>query len=110
MILANAARQVCASAAFSTENRCKFLDNLTAVERFGQRRIHHRQHMDLFIASAEQDRDAQSLGAKLVPEIKSGKYDQAFSDNNCPYGECPDHSSASALQGYAGPIFSCPEQ
>lgn len=57
----------------------------------------------------EQDREAQVLGAKLVPEIKSGKYDQAFADNNCPYGECPDHSSASALQGYAGPIFSCPE-
>jgi hypothetical protein len=58
----------------------------------------------------EQDRDAQALGAKLVPEIKSGKYDQAFADNNCPYAECPDHSSASALQGYAGPIFSCPEK
>jgi hypothetical protein len=58
----------------------------------------------------EQDREAQALGAKLVPEIKSGKYDQAFADNNCPYGECPDHSSASALQGYAGPIFACPEK
>jgi len=58
----------------------------------------------------EQDRDAQALGAKLVPEIKSGRYDQAFADNNCPYGECADHSSASALQGYAGPIFSCPEK
>jgi hypothetical protein len=57
-----------------------------------------------------QDREAQSLGAKLVPEIKSGKYDQAFADNNCPYAECSDHSSASALQGYAGPIFSCPEK
>jgi hypothetical protein len=58
----------------------------------------------------EQDHDAQTLGAKLVPEIKSGKYDQAFADNNCPYAECSDHSSASALQGYAGPIFSCPEK
>jgi hypothetical protein len=58
----------------------------------------------------EQDRNAQALGVKLVPEIKSGKYDQAFADNNCPYGECADHSSASALQGYAGPIFSCPEK
>jgi hypothetical protein len=58
----------------------------------------------------EQDRDAQALGSKLVTEIKSGKYDQAFADNNCPYGECPDHSSASALQGYAGPIFTCPEK
>ena len=58
----------------------------------------------------EQDRDAQALGAKLVLEIKSGKYDQAFADNNCPYGECSDHSSASALQGYAGPIFACPEK
>jgi hypothetical protein len=58
----------------------------------------------------EQDRIAQALGAKAVPEIKSGKYDQAFADNNCPYAECPDHSSASALQGYAGPIFSCPEK
>jgi hypothetical protein len=58
----------------------------------------------------EQDREAQALGAKLVPEIKSGKYDQAFADNNCPYAECSDHSSASALQGYAGPIFACPEK
>jgi len=58
----------------------------------------------------EQDREAQSLGARLVPEIKSGKYDQAFADNDCPYAECPDHSSASALQGYAGPIFSCPKE
>src|SRR5271167_4290300 len=58
----------------------------------------------------EQDREAQALGATLVPEIKSGKYDQAFADNNCPYAECSDHSSASALQGYAGPIFSCPDK
>jgi hypothetical protein len=58
----------------------------------------------------EQDRDAQALGAKLVDEIKSGKYDQAFADNECPYAECPDHNAASALQGYAGPIFSCPEK
>src|SRR5579863_1549055 len=29
----------------------------------------------------EQDRDAQALGAKLVDEIKSGKYDEAFADN-----------------------------
>lgn len=57
-----------------------------------------------------QDRDAQALGAKLVPEIKSGKYDQAFADNTCPYAECQDHNAASALQGYAGPIFSCPEK
>jgi hypothetical protein len=58
----------------------------------------------------EQDRETQALGAKLVPEIKSGKYDPAFADNNCPYAECSDHSSASALQGYAGSIFSCPEK
>ena len=58
----------------------------------------------------EQDRDAQAVGAKLVPEIKSGKYDQAFADNQCPYGECSDHSSASALEGYAGPIFSCAQK
>jgi hypothetical protein len=58
----------------------------------------------------EQDREAQALGATLVPEIKSGKYDQAFADNNCPYAECSDHSSASALQGYTGPIFACPEK
>jgi hypothetical protein len=58
----------------------------------------------------EQDREAQSLGAKQIPDIKSGKYDQAFADNTCPYAECPDHNAASALQGYAGPIFACPEK
>jgi hypothetical protein len=58
----------------------------------------------------EQDRDAQALGAKLVAEIKSGKYDQAFADNTCPYAECPDHNAASALQGYSGAIFACPEK
>jgi len=58
----------------------------------------------------EQDRDAQALGAKLVDEIKSGKYDEAFADNECPYAECPDHNAASALQGYSGPIFLCPEK
>jgi hypothetical protein len=58
----------------------------------------------------EQDREAQAVGAKAIPEIKAGKYDQAFADNNCPYAECPDHNSASALQGYAGPIFACPEK
>jgi hypothetical protein len=57
-----------------------------------------------------QDRDAQALGAKLVPEIKSGKYDQAFADNTCPYAECQDHNATSALEGYAGPIFACPEK
>ncbi len=58
----------------------------------------------------EQDREAQAVGAKAIPDIKAGKYDQAFADNNCPYAECPDHNSASALQGYAGPIFTCPEK
>jgi hypothetical protein len=60
--------------------------------------------------SPVQDREAQALGAKVAPEIKSGKYDQAFADNTCSYAECPDHNAASALQGYAGPIFACPEK
>jgi hypothetical protein len=54
------------------------------------------------------DQEAQALGAKLVPEIKSGKYDQGFADNSCPFAECRDHNAASALQGFAGPIFACP--
>ncbi|MGC1964862.1 MAG: hypothetical protein WA673_00295 [Candidatus Acidiferrales bacterium] len=58
--------------------------------------------------SPQEDQDAQALGAKLIPEIKSGRYDQGFADQTCPYAECPDHNVASALQGYEGPIFACP--
>jgi hypothetical protein len=56
-----------------------------------------------------QDADAQSLGAKVVVELKAGRYKQGFADGNCPYAECRDHSVTSALQGYSGPIFSCPK-
>jgi hypothetical protein len=58
----------------------------------------------------EEDKQAQDLGAKLVPEIKSGHYDQGFSDQSCPYAECSAHNAASSLQGYTGPIFSCPKE
>jgi hypothetical protein len=58
----------------------------------------------------EEDKQAQDLGAKLVPEIKSGHYDQGFSDQSCPYAECSAHTAASSLQGYTGPIFSCPKE
>jgi hypothetical protein len=58
----------------------------------------------------EEDKQAQDLGAKLVPEIKSGRYDQGFSDQSCAYAECSAHNAASALQGYTGPIFSCPKE
>ena len=58
----------------------------------------------------EEDKQAQDLGAKLVLEIKSGRYDQGFSDQSCPYAECSAHNAASALQGYTGPIFSCPKE
>jgi hypothetical protein len=57
-----------------------------------------------------QDQEFQALGAKAVVEIKSGKYDEGFADHACPYGECPDHNAASALEGYSGPIFACPEK
>ncbi len=56
-----------------------------------------------------QDRDAQDLGAKIVPELKAGRYKQGFADADCPYAECRDHSVNSALQGYSGPIFACPK-
>jgi hypothetical protein len=58
----------------------------------------------------EEDKQAQDLGAKLVAEMKSGRYDQGFSDQSCPYAECNAHNAASALQGYTGPIFSCPKE
>jgi hypothetical protein len=57
----------------------------------------------------QQDHDAQDLGAKIVTELKAGRYKQGFADNNCPYAECRDHSVNSALQGYTGPIFACPK-
>jgi hypothetical protein len=56
-----------------------------------------------------QDQTAQDLGAKILPEIKSGRYKQGFADADCPYAECRDHSVNSALQGYSGPIFTCPK-
>jgi len=55
-----------------------------------------------------QDAEAQALGAKVVVELKAGRYKQGFADADCPYAECRDHSANSALQGYTGPIFTCP--
>lgn len=55
-----------------------------------------------------QDREAQDLGAKVVPEIKSGRYNEGFADQSCPFAECSAHNAASALQGYSGPLFACP--
>jgi hypothetical protein len=57
-----------------------------------------------------QDQTAQDLGARILPEIKSGRYKQGFADADCPYAECRDHSVNSALQGYSGPIFTCPKE
>jgi len=59
--------------------------------------------------TVDEDKKFQDLGAKAVPEIKSGRYDQGFADQSCPYAECQDHNVASALQGYTGPIFECPK-
>jgi hypothetical protein len=59
--------------------------------------------------TAAQDAEAQSLGAKVLVELKAGRYKQGFADADCPYAECRDHSLNSALQGYSGPIFSCPK-
>jgi hypothetical protein len=56
-----------------------------------------------------EDQTAQDLGAKILTEIKSGRYKQGFADADCPYAECRDHSLNSALQGYSGPIFTCPK-
>jgi hypothetical protein len=58
----------------------------------------------------EDDRKFQALGAKVVSDIKSGRYDQGFPDQSCPYAECEAHDAASALQGYTGPIFACPKK
>ncbi len=58
----------------------------------------------------EEDKKTQDLGAKAVPDIKSGRYDQGFADQSCPYAECAAHNAASALQGYSGVIFSCPKE
>ncbi|HEY0704156.1 MAG TPA: hypothetical protein VGD60_15405, partial [Candidatus Acidoferrales bacterium] len=57
-----------------------------------------------------QDHETQDLAAKLIPELKSGRYKQGFADADCPYAECRDHSITSALQGYSGPIFTCPKE
>jgi hypothetical protein len=57
-----------------------------------------------------QDAEAQALGAKIVVELKAGRYKQGFADADCPYAECRDHSANSALQGYTGPIFGCPKK
>ena len=57
-----------------------------------------------------QDAAAQDLGAKVVVELKAGRYKQGFADADCPYAECRDHSANSALQGYTGPIFACPKK
>lgn len=58
----------------------------------------------------EEDKKFQALGAKVFSEIKSGRYDQGFADQFCPYAECQAHNAASALQGYTGAIFDCPRK
>lgn len=55
-------------------------------------------------ATAEQNKERQELGAKIVPEIMAGKFDSGFPDRTCAFAECRDHNAKSALQGYAGPI------
>jgi TonB family protein len=55
-------------------------------------------------ATPEQNRERQELGAKIVPEIVSGKFDSGFPDSTCAYADCRVHNAKSALQGYSGPI------
>src|ERR1700735_3011903 len=55
-------------------------------------------------ATAEQNKSRQELGAKLVPEIRAGKFDSGFPDKACPFAECRTHDAKSALQGYDGII------
>ncbi|HXN98003.1 MAG TPA: TonB family protein [Candidatus Acidoferrales bacterium] len=56
------------------------------------------------VATPEQNRERQELGAKIVPEIMSGKFDAGFPDSACAFADCRVHNAKSALQGYSGPI------
>jgi TonB family protein len=55
-------------------------------------------------ATAEQNKERRALGANVVSEILTGKFDSGFSDRTCAFAECRDHNAKSALQGYRGPI------
>ena len=55
-------------------------------------------------ATPEQNSERQELGAKVVPEIMSGKFDSGFPDSTCAFADCRVHNAKSALQGYSGPI------
>jgi TonB family protein len=55
-------------------------------------------------ATAEQNRERQELGTKVVPEIMAGKFDAGFPDSACAFAECRVHNAKSALQGYGGVI------
>ena len=55
-------------------------------------------------ATTEQNKSRQELGAKLVPEIRAGKFDSGFPDKACAFAECRTHDAKSALQGYDGII------
>jgi hypothetical protein len=53
LVLPDATSHLRAPTPFSTQNTGEFLNNSPSLERFGQRRIHRYQEMDLFRAFAE---------------------------------------------------------
>jgi TonB family protein len=64
------------------------------------------KHFSLRDLPAAQEKEAEDLGTRLLPELVSGKFDSAFCDYTCAGKKCDTNYLAWLLRGYTGPPVS----
>jgi TonB family protein len=64
------------------------------------------EHFSFRDLPAAQEKEAEDLGTRLLPELVSGKFDSAFGDYSCAGKKCDTNYLAWLLRGYTGPPVS----
>jgi TonB family protein len=61
------------------------------------------EHFSFRDLPAAQEKEAEDLGTRFLPELVSGKFDSAFGDYTCAGQKCDTNYLAWLLRGYTGP-------
>ena len=61
------------------------------------------EHFSFHDLPAAQEKEAEDLGTRFLPELVSGKFDSAFGEYTCAGQKCDTNYLAWLLRGYAGP-------
>lgn len=61
------------------------------------------EHFSFRDLPSAQEKEAEDLGTRFLPELVSGKFDSAFADATCGGEKCDTNYLAWLLRGYTGP-------